>query len=93
MGIQCTQKRHTRVKQQTRTSTPPVQTQRAQRNAHVIRRVCVFVLAAINAPLETQCQIIQIDADMQCSEVYLCACVSVFAGLFVLFLSHRSNQM
>ena len=29
----------------------------------------VFVLAVINAPLETQCQIIKIDAGTQCSEV------------------------
>lgn len=57
----------------------------------VIRIVCV--LAVINAPLEAQCQIIKIDADMQCSEVCACVCVCVYAGLFVLFLSEGSNQM
>lgn len=49
--------------------------------------MCVCVLAVINAPLETQCQIIKIDTGTQCSEVCM------YAGLFVLFLFKGFNQM
>ena len=45
--------------------------------------VCVFVSAVINAPLETQCQIIKIDASIQRSEVCVCVCVCVCACVYV----------